>query len=179
MTPLEGGTGPLGPLMPHYLTEVVVGIVLMLIIWWVVAKQVVPKFEAMYEERADAIRGGMERAEKAQEDAAAALAQYKAQLSEARGEAAKIREDAKNAGAQIQAEMREHANAEASRILASAEAQIEADRSHAKEALRREVGGLATALAGKIVGESLTDDDRARRTVDRFLSDLETQSPKA
>ena len=39
--------------------------------------------------------------------------------------------------------------------------------------LKGEVGGMATTLAGKIVGESLDDDDRALRTVDRFLADLE------
>ena len=42
--------------------------------------------------------------------------------------------------------------------------------------LRSEIGGLATTLAGRIVGESLEDDERARRTVDRFLADLEAQS---
>jgi F-type H+-transporting ATPase subunit b len=45
--------------------------------------------------------------------------------------------------------------------------------------LRSEIGGLATTLAGRIVGESLTDDERARRTVDRFLADLESDSTDA
>jgi len=40
--------------------------------------------------------------------------------------------------------------------------------------LRAEVGALATALAGRIVGESLEDDERSGRVVDRFLADLET-----
>ena len=30
-------------------------------------------------------------------------------------------------------------------------------------------------LAGKVVGQSLTDDDRVRQTVDEFLNDLEQQ----
>jgi len=42
--------------------------------------------------------------------------------------------------------------------------------------LRTEVGGLATSLAGRIVGESLSDDERAKRTVDRFLAELEQQA---
>ena len=41
--------------------------------------------------------------------------------------------------------------------------------------LRGEIGGLATTLAGRIVGESLDDDARARNTVDRFIADLENQ----
>ena len=40
--------------------------------------------------------------------------------------------------------------------------------------LRAEVGALATTLAGRIVGESLEDDERSGRVVDRFLADLET-----
>src|SRR5664279_1648702 len=116
MIPLEG-TGPLGPLLPDHPTEFIVGIVLIIIIYVVVWKKVVPTFEALYATRADAIRGGIERAEKAQADAQAALEQYRSQLTTAKDEASKIREDAKNAGAQIQAEMRTTAAAESARIV--------------------------------------------------------------
>jgi F-type H+-transporting ATPase subunit b len=44
--------------------------------------------------------------------------------------------------------------------------------------LRSEVGVLATQLASKIVGESLDDDARANRVVDRFLADLETEQQR-
>ena len=59
-------------------------------------------------------------------------------------------------------------------IKAAAGAQLEAERNQIVAQLRTEVGGLATTLAGRIVGESLDDDERARRTVDRFLADLES-----
>ena len=42
--------------------------------------------------------------------------------------------------------------------------------------LRAEVGALATGLAGRIVGESLEDDARQSRVVERFLSELESSS---
>ena len=70
--------------------------------------------------------------------------------------------------------MREQAQTESSRIVEHGKAQIEAERQQAVTPLRAEVGTLATALAGRIVGESLEDDDRANRVVDRFLADLET-----
>ena len=69
--------------------------------------------------------------------------------------------------------MRTKAQEEADRLIADAKAQIEAERAQAVQQLRGEIGGLATSLAGKIVGESLDDDERARRTVDRFIADLE------
>jgi F-type H+-transporting ATPase subunit b len=178
MTFLEG-TGPLGPLLPEHPSEFIVGIVLFLIILAVVWKKVVPTFEATYAARADAIRGGIERADKAQAEAQAALEQYRSQLSEAKDEASKIREDAKNAGAQVQAEMRTAAAAESARIVASGHAQVDAERAAARESLRRDVGGLATALAEKIVGEALTDDARSQRTIDRFIADLDSAPQKA
>ena len=151
----------------------IIFVVLLTVVIW---KFVVPRFEETYAERTAAIQGGMEKAEKAQAEAQAALQQYQAQLAEARSEAAKIREEAKTQGTQIIAELREQAQAEATRIRQAAESQMEAERAQVMIQLRSEIGGLATTLAGRIVGESLADDERARRTVDRFLADLESDS---
>jgi F-type H+-transporting ATPase subunit b len=166
----------LGPLLPEHPEELFVGIALFLIILAVMWKVVVPMFEKTYAERTAAIQGGIQKAEAAQAEAAAALEEYKAQLSSAREEASRIREEAKTQGAAIVADMRQQATEESSRLLANAKAQIEAERAAAVSSLRTEIGGLATTLAGRIVGESLDDDERARRTVDRFIADLETQS---
>lgn len=54
--------------------------------------------------------------------------------------------------------------------------QIEADRKAAAQALRQDVGQLATTLVGKLVGESLEDHARQSRTIDRFLDDLEEKA---
>jgi F-type H+-transporting ATPase subunit b len=50
---------------------------------------------------------------------------------------------------------------------------MEAERQQAMVQLRAEVGRLAVDLASRIVQESLTDDARQQRVVDRFLTDLE------
>ncbi len=165
-----------GPLVPQEPAEIIVGLILFGIIYAVMRKVVVPMFEKTYAERSAVIQGGIERAESAQREAQAALADYKAQLAGAREEASRIREDAKAQGTSIIAEMRTQAQEESARLLTNAKAQIEADRAQAVNQLRGEVGGLATSLAGKIVGESLDDDERTRRTVDRFLAELE-QTP--
>lgn len=164
----------LGPLAPEHLSELIAGIVLMLLIFVVMWKLIVPAFEKMYEERSSRIEGGMQRAAAAEAKAEAALADYNDQLANAREEAARIREDAKNAGAQVLAEARDKATKESSRILETGRTQLEAERTQLLTQLRGEVGGLATTLAGKIVGESLSDDERANRTVDRFLAELES-----
>lgn len=174
MLPLELD---LGPLLPEHLSELFAGIALALVVWWVVAKKVVPVFEKTYAERTEEIAGGIEKAEAAQREAAEALAEYQAQLASARAEAGRIREEAKAQAATLAAEIREQAQADSARMLASAKAQIEAERAQAVARLRTEVGGLATQLAGRIVGESLEDDERARRSVDRFIAELEAQAP--
>ena len=164
------------PLIPHT-GEILLGIVVFLILVFLVRKYVVPNFEKAFAARTAAIEGGMREAERAQAEARAALEQYRAQLAEARHEAARIREDAREQGAAIVAEMREHAQLEANRIISTAHSQIDAERQQALNQLRTEVGALATTLAGRIVGESLEDEARQRRTVERFLSELESQAP--
>jgi F-type H+-transporting ATPase subunit b len=170
----EGGH-ELNPLIPASWFEIGLSLVVFGLVLWVVAKKAVPAFEKAYAERTAAIEGGIKQAEQAQAEANAALESYRQQLAEARHEAARIREEAREQGAQIVAEMREQAQAEAQRITSTAHAQIEAERQQALQQLRAEVGTLATELAGRIVGESLQDDDRANRVVDRFLADLEAQ----
>ena len=166
------GWGTKAPIIPHP-AELIIGLIFFAIVYWAVAKYVVPLFEKMYAERTAAIEGGLENAQAAQEEAAAALAEYKEQLSHARAEAGKIREEARTQGAQIVAEMREQAQSEAARITAAASQQIAAERQQAIVQLRSDVGALATDLASRIVGESLEDAARQSRVVDRFLDELE------
>jgi F-type H+-transporting ATPase subunit b len=160
------------PLVPHT-AELIVGFIAFSLLFLVLRSKVVPLFEKAFAERTEAIQGGMEKAERAQVEAERALAQYTAQLNEARGEAQKIREDARVQGAAIIEDLRSKAAEEAARITAAATAAIQSERQKAMTALRNEVGALATELAGKIVGEALDDQVRQSRIVDRFISDLE------
>jgi F-type H+-transporting ATPase subunit b len=160
------------PLLPHP-AEIIIGIIAFGILYWIFSSKVVPRMEAMYEERAAAIEGGMAQAEQAQAEARAALEKYNAQLAEARTEANEIRESAREQGASIVAEMRSQAQSEAARITESAQRQVEAERQQAVVQLRQEVGSLSTSLASKIVGESLEDEVRQKGIVDRFLAELE------
>jgi F-type H+-transporting ATPase subunit b len=173
--PAAEAEGP-SPLAPH-LAEIIFALVFLALLWVVFDRVVSPRFEKAYAERTKAIEGGMNEAKQAQAEAKAALDQYNAQLAEARQEAARIREEAREQGAAIIAEMREQAVAESQRIVQHAHTQIEAERTQAVAQLRTEVGTLATGLAGRIVGESLEDEARQRRTVERFLAEIEGAQP--
>jgi F-type H+-transporting ATPase subunit b len=172
MIHLAADTASTNPLLPSW-PEFIIGTILFLIVFGMLAKVLLPRATKTLAERTELIEGGLARSEEAQAEAKALLDQYRQQLDEARRDAARLREEAREQGAQIIAEMREQAQAEARRITDAAQAQIEAERQQALTSLRTEVGTLATELASRIVGESLTDEARQSRMVDRFLDDLE------
>jgi F-type H+-transporting ATPase subunit b len=144
------------------------------IIVFVLAKWVIPPVNRAMTARQDAIRQEFADLEEAKSEATQAKDEFTSQIADARHEAARIREEAREQGAAIIADLREQAQTEANRIVEHAHAQINAERQQALTSLRAEVGTLATTLAGRIVGESLDDDARSGRVVDRFLADLET-----
>lgn len=166
----EAGTNPL---IPNG-WEMLITLVGFLILLYVTIKWIVPMFERTYAERAEAIEGGLAKAEQAQAEADRARDEYNQQLESARLEAQKIREEARLEGEKILTDFKDRANSESARITENAHTAIAAERSSAALSLRAEVGSLATVLASKIVGESLSDDERSQRVIDRFLTDLES-----
>jgi F-type H+-transporting ATPase subunit b len=143
---------------------------------YLLGKYVIPPINNAMTARQDAIRQQFAELDEAKSDAESAEAEFRAQIADARHEAARIREDAREQGAAIISEMKEQAQTEAARIVEHAHSQIEADRKAAVASLRNEVGTLATTLAGRIVGEALEDEARQSRVVDRFLADLDASS---
>jgi F-type H+-transporting ATPase subunit b len=153
----------------------IVELIAFAIIVFILGRYVIPRIDAALTKRQEQIRKEFADAKKAQEDAEAAEHEYKSQLVEARHEAARIREEAREQGVAIIAEMRQTAQAESDRIISHAHSQLEAERQQVINQLRTEVGSIATTLASTIVGESLEDDERRSRTVERFISELEKQ----
>ena len=154
-------------------------IVSFLIIMYVMYKWVLPPVNNAMTERQAKIKAQFDEAAQLKADAEATEKENQAQLAEARAEASRIREEAREQGAQIIAQHREQAQVEAERITANAEAQLEVERAQALSQLKTEVGSIATTLAGRIVGESLDDDDRQKRSVERFIAELESDDAKS
>jgi len=166
----EETTNPIG--LPW--GEVLIAALAFVVLFVVLRKAAWPQFEKAYAARTAAIEGGIEQAAAAQNEAAAALAEYQRQLAGAREEAAKIREDARAQAQAIRDDMLAQAQAETERIAASGRAQLDAQRSQIVAELRGDLGRVSVELASKVVGESLEDEARQRRTVERFLAELES-----
>lgn len=150
-----------------------VAFVILLIVFW---KFVLPMVKKVLDERTEKIEGGIERAEAAQREAKEALDKYNEQLAEARGEAAKIREDARLQGQQILTDMKADAQKESDRIVASGQQQLDAQRQQIVQELRSDLGNQAVSLAEKLMGEQLSDSVKQSGTIDRFLADLDKVS---
>lgn len=172
----EGATH--NPLIPAWYDIIWSGVcfIVILVLFWVYA---LPRMKKLLDERSAAIEGNIAKADEAQRKAEAALEEYTAQLADARREAGEIRDAAREDGKKIVAEAKESASAEAARLTAAAHAQIDAERQTAFVSLRSEVGTLALDLAGGVIGETLSDDAKAKAVVDRFLADLEASETAA
>lgn len=156
--------------------ELVIGTLAFLIVVLFLGKKLLPGLNKTLDERRTAIEGGLEKAKAAQEEAKQVLDDYRAQLAEARTEAARLRQEAQEQGAAMVVEMRAEGERQRAEIIAAGHAQVEADRQVAAASLRQDVGKLAIDLADRIVGESMKDSARQERTIDRFLDALEAKS---
>jgi F-type H+-transporting ATPase subunit b len=168
---------PVVPMASNFLVPngtFIVELIAFATIVYILGKYVIPPINRAMTARQEAIRAKFAELDEAKADARKAEADYKEQLNDAKHEAARIREEAREQGAQIVQEARQKAQTDADRIVEHAHTQIEADRKAAFTSLRSDVGSLATTLAGRIVGESLDDDERQGRVVERFLADLES-----
>ncbi|WP_265566634.1 F0F1 ATP synthase subunit B [Streptomyces hygroscopicus] len=166
------------PLIPPG-PELVIGLIAFAIVFFFLSKKLLPNINKVLEERRAAIEGGIEEAEAMKVEAQSVLEQYKAQLAEARHEAARLRQEAQEQGAALIAEMRAEGQRQREEIIAAGHAQIEADRKVAAQALRQEIGRLSSELAGKLIGEALEDHNRQSRVIDRFLDELEEKAEAA
>jgi F-type H+-transporting ATPase subunit b len=161
------------PLVPNG-GELILGTIAFAILCFVLMKKAWPQAEKIYQERREQIEGGLERAERMQQEASATLQQYRAQLADARGEANRIREQAHEDAKRIVAEMRADAERDREERRQRFEGQLAAERTQAIAQLRHEVGGIALQLAERVIGHELSNDERQRELVDDFIAGLES-----
>lgn len=128
---------------------------------------------AMLANRRERIEEGLRDAEQARREREGAEQERATVITEARREA----NDIINRAQRVAQETRESDIAatreELERMRERAAAEIEAEKQRAIADLRAEVADLALAAAGKVVGESMTDD-RNRRLVEEFLREAAT-----
>ena len=98
---------------------------------------------------------------------------YQAAMAGARREAAQLRAEAEEQRREIIAGASAEAGARAAEIISRGQARLAAERQQAIGQLKADLGNAATDLAELILAEALADDERQRRLIDRFLSQVE------
>jgi F-type H+-transporting ATPase subunit b len=167
----------MGPLEPNS-TEMVLGLPCLFLILGVLGRVLLPRIETVMAERDDAMEGGLKRAEAARSEAESVRADFQGALREARHEAARIRQTASEEGTALIEAVRDEGRQQRDRMLAKAHTQLAADRIVVEAELHEYVIGLATELAGRIVGEPL-DASRARATAERYFADRESAAVRS
>jgi F-type H+-transporting ATPase subunit b len=160
------------PVLPSA-NELIYGVISFVIFFAFLAKVGLPKLNESLAARRALIEDKIDAAEADRASAQRLLDDYKAQLADARGESARIIEEANRTAAAIVSEQTEAARVQADRIITAANDKAEADRASTVGELRRELGGLAVDLAEKIVGQSLGAEAAQSQVIDSFISDLE------
>ncbi|MEU9041280.1 MULTISPECIES: F0F1 ATP synthase subunit B [unclassified Kitasatospora] len=148
---------------------VLLGLAQFFLILWILGRHLLPRIERVQAERREITESRTGRAETLHAEAAAVRDAHLRELAEARHEAARIREDYAERGAAAIAAARAEGLRDRDELLATAHPQIAADRAAATDRLRRDVGELAVALAGRVIGEPVHAVAARRRTVDRFF----------
>ncbi|MFJ5534541.1 F0F1 ATP synthase subunit B [Streptomyces sp. NPDC093261] len=165
----------MGILIPRLLPTVVC-VLTFAVVFVCLTKILLPRINGVLAERQDAIEGRKERAERTAIEAGEVLAKYRDELAEARHEAARLRQEAMEHGAQLIAEIRAEALREREAMIAESQARLATDRVIAEAELRGAVVSSATELAGRVVGEPIDSVVDESDVVDRFFSDLDARS---
>jgi F-type H+-transporting ATPase subunit b len=145
-------------------------VVVFLVILWFLAKKVVPRINALLEQRQESIRQQFEDAKTAKEEAEKTQKEYQDALAETRKEISRLREEANAEKAQIIEEARSTARTEAEAVAEQERAKLATERQQVLMSLRNEIGELAFTLSEKIVRDTLRDDERQRKLVDDFIA---------
>jgi F-type H+-transporting ATPase subunit b len=134
------------------LAEMILSLVLFLAVFAVLSR-LVPRVLQVTAERRDVIAGGFENAQETRTEARQLLDEHRISVSRAQLEAERIREEARERGAQIISEAREHALIDARRLVEDAADKIQESRANSLTELHPQIAEIAVKLSERILGE--------------------------
>jgi F-type H+-transporting ATPase subunit b len=157
-------------LYPHA-AELLVGALAFAIVFYFLWKWVIPRVNALLEERRQQIQGEIERAEATRGEADHLLTDYREQLAGARDEANRIIEEGRRTADQLRRDLQAKAEEEASATVARAQDEIRAERDRVFEDLRAQIGDIAVELAARVVNQSL-DKKAHEKLIDDYIEQV-------
>lgn len=167
----EGGRSGLFLIIPE-VHELIWGIVSFAVLAFFLWKFAGPAMNRMLDARRQAVVGGLQEAEQAKQEAQGLLDDYRQQLANAKDEANRIIEAARQTAEELRNELTAKASSEADELVAKARAEVVAERERALAEVRQEVADLSIDLAERVVQGSL-DREAQKGLIDRYLEELE------
>jgi F-type H+-transporting ATPase subunit b len=154
----EGGAGVFSGTLAQSIAAIIVFILLFALLrkfaWGPILKGL--------QEREGKIKGDLERAEQAAQQAATTLKEYQTQLAEAQEEARKIIDKGRGDAQRVADQIKEQTQADITQMRKRAEQEIRGAKEQALTEIYTQTATLATAVAGKILRREIKGDDQER-----------------
>lgn len=141
------------------------------IVFFVLGKVAFPRIITMIDERNNKIEGDIKHAEMTREEAQQMLAQYKAQLDEARAEAKKIIDEGKQLGESLRKEAMTKASEEANQVIRRAQEEIARQTEKAIKELQGQIADISIQVASKVIQKSLNKDEHTN-LIKQYISEV-------
>ena len=145
-------------------------LVLLFLLW----KFAYPSIKQGMEARTERIRADLAGAENAKTEAEQVLEQYRAQLADAKAEAGRIIEEARDAADSVKRDHESRLQTELAELRARAVADIDSAKAQAMADLRGEVAQLAIGAAETVVGHNL-DEATQVQLVEDYINQVAAQ----
>lgn len=158
------------PIVPE-INEVIWGAFGFLVVFGFLFWKGYPAVKNTMNERTEKIRADIEGAEAAKASADQVLADYHAQLADARNEAARILEEARQDADSVRTERIAAIDGEIAEMRQRAAADVESSKTQALADLRGEITALALGAAERVVERNL-DDDTNRALIDSYIDSV-------
>ena len=161
------------PLLPET-NEIIWGAIGFAVVFFFIAKYGLPQMRQAMNNRTEKIRGDLQAAEDQRSEADQVLSEYRAQLNDAKSEAGRIIEEARQAADQIKRDQESRLQSELAELRTRAVADIETAKAAAMTDLRGEVAALAVGAAETLVQRNL-DSATQTQLVEDYINQVAAQ----
>ncbi len=152
-------------------SELVVSLVSFGVLFVIMWKFALPPITNMLDERAARIKDSLEKAEQTRVEAERLLDDYKQQLAEARQESSRVIEQGRKIAEAMKEEIVAKANEEREAMMVRAREEIQGEKRTAMAELQAQVADLSVAVAGRLIGETLSSDDH-KALIEKFVAEV-------
>ncbi|HEX5366436.1 MAG TPA: F0F1 ATP synthase subunit B [Acidimicrobiales bacterium] len=161
------------PLLPET-NEIIWGAIGFAVVFFFLARFGLPQVRQAMSARTEKIRGDIQAAEDQRSEAELVLAEYRSQLNDARAEAGRIIEEARQAADQVKRDQEGRLQSELAELRARAVADIDSAKAQAVQELRGEVASLAIGAAEAVVQRNL-DPTLQAQLVEDYINQVAAQ----